>query len=66
MAKGITEYSAPIRGTVTVHNLTARFDMTDGILGISQWEGEEIARVDRVLLSKAQVSALLAFIEEHR
>lgn len=60
--RGITKYSHPITGTTTTHNLTARFDMTDGCLGISQWEGTEIKDAERVLLSKAQVKALIGFL----
>lgn len=64
--KGKTEYSGDIAGTWANHNLTVRFDMTDGVLGISQWVGKEIKDVDRVLLSKEQVKALLKFIGSGR
>jgi hypothetical protein len=64
--KGRTEYSSDIAGTWTNHDLTVRFDMTDGVLGISQWVGKEIKNVDRVLLSKEQVKALLKFIGSGR
>lgn len=64
--RGVTRYSQPIRGTRAVHGLTTRLDWTDGILGISQWEGDAITEVDRVLLSKAQVEAMLRFIDEQK
>lgn len=63
---GITRYSQSVRGIRANHNLTARFDLTDGLLGVSQWEGDTIARVDRVLLSRRQVRVLLEFVRGRR
>ena len=62
MTNRITEYSQPVSGNPANYELTARFDMTDGYLGISQWVGAEIKDVERVLLSPAQVKALLKFL----
>jgi len=55
-----TRYSEKIKGDRGNFDWTARFDVTGGYLGITQWEGE-VAR-DRVLLSPAQVQELLDFV----
>jgi hypothetical protein len=57
---GITRYSDRIKGAPGNYNWIARFDMTDGFLGITQIE--EGAVKDRVLLSPAQVREMLDFI----
>lgn len=59
MAAGLTKYSEQVEGNTGNHKLPARFDMTDGYLGITQTEGD---RTDRVLLSPKQVAELLAFV----
>lgn len=61
MAKGITKYSRVVEGTATNHSLNARFDLTDGILGISQWE-RGAKSYERVLLNKKQVQELQQFL----
>lgn len=65
MSKGITRYSKDVPGTRTNWNKTVRFDLTDGCLGISQWE-KKGGVDDRVLLNKSQVAALLKFIGAKR
>ena len=60
MAKGDTHYSERVRGARGNYDWAARFDLTDGYLGITQFEGDAVK--DRVLLSPAQVQALLDFV----
>lgn len=55
--KGVTTYSREIKGAAGNYNWSAYFDHTDGYIGIRQ-HGEAI------LLSPAQVKALLAFVTE--
>jgi hypothetical protein len=61
---GLTYYSETIEGHSRNFDLGARFDMSDGFLGISQKEGDKWT--ERVLLSPAQVQALQNFIAEQR
>lgn len=56
---GITDYSDRIPGQSRNHDWPVRFDVTDGCLGISQYEGDDLK--DRVLLSPEQVRALIEF-----
>ena len=57
-----TRYGEWIYGTTANHNLKVRFDVTrSGYLGITQ-PGASIERIERVLLSPAQVQALLTFL----
>jgi hypothetical protein len=60
MATGRTHYSEKIKGNRGNHNFQARLDLSDGYLGITQWDGESIT--DRVLLSPTQVQELLDFV----
>ena len=60
--RGRTEYSERVEGNRGNHNFGARFDMSDGYLGITQFDGDAIP--DRVLLSPRQVQELLAFIDK--
>ena len=60
MRKGITNYSERIKGSPRNYNWSVRFDLTDGCLGISQIEGDEVK--DRVLLSPTQVRGLIDFV----
>lgn len=53
-----------IAGTKENSYWSVTFDITDGCLGISQWEGAD--RCDRVLLAPKQVRELLAFVKHHR
>lgn len=55
--RGRTYYSAVIKGTRGNYGMPVRFDKTDGYIGINQL-------TDRILLSPAQVKALIAFIEK--
>lgn len=55
-----TRYSEKIAGSRGNHNFGARFDVTGGYLGITQWDGEAVT--DRVLLSPAQVQELFDFV----
>lgn len=60
MAKGDTLYSERFKGARGNYDWEARFDMTDGYVGITQFEGAAVK--DRVLLSPAQTQALLDFV----
>ena len=57
---GRTRYSEKIKGNRGNHNFQARFDLSYGYLGITQWDGESVT--DRVLLSPMQVQELLDFV----
>jgi hypothetical protein len=59
-SRGRTYYSEKIKGARGNYDWAARFDVTDGYVGITQFEGEAIK--DRVLLSPAQVQELLEFV----
>jgi len=59
MMKGRTDYSEKIKGSPRNYNWAVRFDLTDGYLGITQFDGEAVK--DRVLLSPSQVRDLLNF-----
>lgn len=58
--KGITTYSNKIAGEKRNYDLPVRFDLTDGFLGITQFEGDVVK--DRALLSPKQVRELVDFI----
>lgn len=60
MAKGDTEYSEKVPGTRGNYEWPVRFEVTDGYLGIAQYEGDKVK--DKVLLSPAQVRKLVAFV----
>jgi len=64
MANGLTTYSEKIKGSEGNYDWEVRFDLTDGFLGITQFEGQTVK--DRVLLSPAQVRQLLAFVTEKK
>ena len=54
-----TRYSKPVPGDKGNYHWTAKFDMTDGYVGITQVEvGQTLARV---LLSPRQMHALIDF-----
>jgi hypothetical protein len=55
-----TTYSANVPGAAGNYHWSARFDRTDGFLGITQERDD--GPHERVLLSPAQVRALLRFI----
>lgn len=58
-----TLYSQQVPGSGVNWNKTTQFDIQDGIVGISQWQGDKIDSVDRVLLTKQQTVALRQFLE---
>jgi hypothetical protein len=62
MAKntGRTTYSEKIKGDRGNFDWQVRFDLTDGFLGITQFDGEAVK--DRVLLSPAQAKELVEFV----
>lgn len=60
-ASNFTSYSDTVRGDAGNHGFAARFDVTDGYVGINQYDDGELT--DRVLLSSAQVKALLVFLK---
>jgi hypothetical protein len=57
---GRTTYSEKIKGARGNYGWLARFDLTNGYLGITQFDGEKVC--DRALLSPTQVQELLEFI----
>lgn len=61
---GRTRYSDTIKGSRGNFDWLARFDLTNGHLGITQFEGDAVK--DRVLLSPAQVQELLNFISKKK
>jgi hypothetical protein len=69
VGRGITDYSERVEGEMRNHEHTCRFDVTDGFIGITQFEGDGTQVTDRVLLSPRQFTALLAFLKrakQHR
>lgn len=58
--RGRTYYSEKIKGTPGNYSWASQFDITDGYLGISQYEGDAVK--DRILLSPNQVKELLDFV----
>lgn len=61
------KYSEWVRGSDGNYHWPARFDWTPGFLGITQRTStpDNPGRIDRVLLSRAQVKALLEFLPEY-
>ena len=59
-SNGRTTYSEKVKGARGNYNWIVRFDLTNGYLGITQFEGDTVKV--RVLLSPAQVKELLEFI----
>jgi hypothetical protein len=59
-----TTYSEKIKGARGNYDWHARFDITDGYLGITQIDGESVK--DRVLLSPEQVQELLKFVGQKK
>lgn len=69
VGRGVTDYSDPVVGEWRNHGHTARFDVTDGFIGITQYDGDGATVTDRVLLSPSQWSELVAFVDaakQHR
>jgi hypothetical protein len=62
--KGRTYYGEKIKGSPGNYGWQVRFDVTNGYLGISQYDGEILK--DRVLLSPAQVRQLVEFVAEKK
>lgn len=61
METGITTYSKDIPGARGNYEWPVRFDVTDGFVGVTQFDGNKVK--DRVLLSPEQVKKLIAFIK---
>jgi len=59
--KGVTQYSTKIEGTWGNYNWPVSFDISNGFVGINQYEGETIK--DRILLSPLQVQEFIAFVK---
>lgn len=58
-----TVYSKKIPGTPGNYGWAVRFDKSrGGFLGISQFKSDADGGIERVLLSKTQVTALVAFL----
>jgi hypothetical protein len=64
MMKGRIYYSEKINGSPRNYGWAVRFDLSDGFLGITQFEGETVK--DRVLLSPAQMRQLVEFVAEKK
>jgi hypothetical protein len=58
--KSITQYSTKIEGTWGNYKWPVSFDISNGFVGINQYEGETIK--DRILLLPLQVQELIAFV----
>lgn len=63
---GITHYSDMVVGERRNYNRAARFDYTDGFVGISEFNEIDGPVRQRVLLSTDQVVKLLEFLKEQR
>ena len=61
MTKGEMRWSKEVAGDDGNYDWPVTFDVTDGYIGITQEHGKE-RPIERVLLSPAQVRALLAFV----
>lgn len=62
----LTHYSERIDGAEENHNWAVSFDTTRGTVGINQFD-DDSKLADRVLLSRQQVKALMAFVaKRHR
>ena len=61
-----TKYSPDITGDDGNYRLAVRFDRTGGYVGITQRDPTLGRTLDRVLLSPAQVKALVAFVAPRR
>lgn len=63
LAKGTTQYSLEIEGMKENYYSSVRFDITDGVVGIDQWNR---ATAERVLLSPVQMQELVAFWNRYK
>lgn len=59
-----TKYSDSVKGDKGNHNQDARFDLSGGYLGVTQWDGDKVT--DRVLLTPKQVTEMAAFVEANK
>jgi len=59
----ITRYSETVEGDQGNYNWPARFDNTNGYIGITQSDNPNVNETSRVLLSPDQVKALIAFVK---
>lgn len=62
MSEDKVYYSREYRGATVNWNLPAKFDWSDGCLGITQDGRKQGKGLERVLLSPAQGAALLRFV----
>jgi hypothetical protein len=59
-----TDYSDLVPGEAGNHHRAVRFDLTGSYLGIAEMGGEnEDGTGDRILLSRAQIRAMLRFLD---
>lgn len=58
-----TRYGRLIRGDATNHNLTARVDVQDGCVGITQLNADGFD-AQRVLLTVTQWKEIVAFVKQ--
>jgi hypothetical protein len=61
---GLTIYSKEFQGERGNYKWPVRFDLIDGFVGITQFDGKEVK--DRVLLSPKQMRELLTFIRKSK
>ena len=65
--KGITHYSEEWPGSYSNYDWSVQFDVTDGIVGISQMHNKPLAKgeppLERVLLNRRQIVELIKFVQ---
>lgn len=61
--KGETKYSKQIEGDRANYYWPVRFDVTDGFVGITQYQSTTNDKIERVLLSPVQVKQLISFVK---
>ena len=61
-----TVYSEKVPGEKVNYEWAVRFDKSTGVVGITQYTDPSGASVDRVLLTRRQVRALVAFIRPRK
>jgi hypothetical protein len=64
-SKGTTNYSSRISGNRTNHGRAARFDITDGYVGIQEYEKDGKTVANRVLLTPDQWEILVEFVKDN-
>lgn len=63
VGREITDYSDRVPGTAQNFDKSVQFDVTDGFVGITQYDGQTDDVTDRVLLSPQQWRELVAFVK---